>query len=101
MGSMTVTPLVTTDLEFMLAVAALLAIVPALFACRLGRRMVVPVLLCFAFAMAGTVLVVKTAFPAFCGVIVWLGGSIWVAITEKRKREDRGRVYQSPTAYLD
>ncbi|WGM41160.1 hypothetical protein [Caulobacter sp. NIBR1757] len=98
---MEVTPLVTIDLEFMLAVAALLAIVPALVACRLGRRMVVPVLLSYAFALAGTVLMVKTAFPAFCGVIVWLGGSVWVAMSEKRKREDRGRVYESTTRYLD
>lgn len=98
---MEITPLVTLDLEFMLAVAALLAIVPALFACAFGRRLVVPVLLSYAFALAGTVLVVKTAFPAFCGVIVWLGGSVWVAVTEKRKREDRGRVYESTTRYLD
>lgn len=98
---MEITPPVTLDLEFMLAVAALLAIVPALFACWFGRRLVLPVLLSFAFAMAGTVLVVKTAFPAFCGVIVWLGGSVWVVLTEKRKREDRGRLYRSSTSYLD
>ena len=98
---MTVTPPVTLDLEFMLAMAALLAIVPALVACWLGRRLVVPVVLAYAFSMAGVVLVAKTAFPAFCGVVVWLGGSVWLAMTEKRKREDRGRVHESPTRYLD
>ena len=98
---MEVVPPVTLDLAFMLSVAALLAIVPALLACWFGRRLVLPVLLSVAFAMAGVVLVVKTAFPAFCGVIVWLGGSVWVVLSEKRKREDRGRLYQSPTRYLD
>lgn len=98
---MEITPPVTLDLTFMLAVAALLAIVPALVACWFGRRLVAPVILAFAFALAGTVLVVKTAFPDFCGVIVWLGGSVWVVLSEKRKREDRGRVYESTTRYLD
>lgn len=98
---MEIAPPVTLDLAFMLSVAALLAIVPSLFACWFGRRLVTPALLCFAFAMAGTVLVVKTAFPAFCGVVVWLGGSVWVSLTEKRKREERGRIYQSATRYLD
>jgi D-alanyl-lipoteichoic acid acyltransferase DltB (MBOAT superfamily) len=93
---MEVTPPVTLDLEFMLAMAALLAIVPALVACRRGRRLVVPVLLSYAFAVAGVVLVVKTAFPAFCGVVVWIGGSIWVAIGETRKRQDRERLYGRP-----
>ncbi|MDO9336591.1 MAG: hypothetical protein Q7T61_09340 [Caulobacter sp.] len=98
---MEITPPVTLDLEFMLAVAALLAIAPALAGCWLGRRLWIPVILAYGFAMAGTVLVLKTAFPAFCGLVVWLGGSLWLAIREKRQREERGRIYRSPDSYLD
>lgn len=85
----------------MLAVAALLAIVPVLVACRLSRPAAIPVLLSYAFAMAGVVLVMRTAFPAFCGVVVWIGGSIWVAMSEKRKHEDRERPYGDPTRRVD
>ncbi|NBB13771.1 hypothetical protein GVN21_00195 [Caulobacter sp. SLTY] len=98
---MVVQPPVTLDLEFMLAAAALAAIVPSLVACWYGRRLVTPVVLCCLMAMAGVVLVTKTAFPWFCGVIVWLGGSAWVAMFERRKRLERGRQYEITTSYLD